>query len=128
MLQSFGIQAESISSGDAAITHLEDPARKNSIDLVFMHWTMPDMDGIEATQRMQASTRISDMPLVIMLTAHGKEELVAHTESIVVNAILTKPVTPSTLLETIISSAGKGKALTTSAGLRDDLFTEAITP
>jgi len=126
MLDSFGIQTETMSSGKDAVLRLEDSAQAEAVDLVIMDWKMPGMDGIETIRVLQASARISRQPIVIMLTAHGKEELVAYTESIDVQAILTKPITPSTLLETIISIAGQGKALTTSAGARDELFSSAV--
>lgn len=126
ILGSFGMRTEAYSNGNQAIKHLEDTPRDDPFQLVIMDWKMPKMDGIEATRLLQTSPRINNSPIIIMLTAHGKEELIAQTDSISVDAILTKPVTPSTLLDTIISAAGKGKVLTTSAGQRDELFIDAI--
>jgi PAS domain S-box-containing protein len=126
MLESFGMRTDTVSNGTDAILLLEEASRAEAVDLVIMDWKMPGMDGIETTRVLQASPRISRQPIVIMLTAHGKEELVAHTGTIDVRGVLTKPITPSTLLESIISIAGNGKSLTTSAGQRDDLFSDAV--
>jgi DNA-binding NtrC family response regulator len=41
-------------------------------DLVIMDIAMPEMDGLEALEKLQ---EISDPPLVIMVTAHGSEKI-----------------------------------------------------
>ncbi|MEH6593511.1 MAG: response regulator, partial [Halioglobus sp.] len=126
MLESFDIQAQSAASGADAILLLENTPQSEAIDLVLMDWKMPGMDGIETIRLLQASSRISHLPFVIMLTAHGKEELVAHTDTVTVHAVLTKPVTSSTLLENIIGTIGRGKILSTSSGQRDGSLTDTI--
>ena len=126
MLTSFGMQTQAVSSGREAIELLEEVSPEDAISLVVMDWQMPGLDGIETTRLLQTSEKIHAAPIVIMLTAHGKEELVAQTDAIDVHTILTKPVTPSTMLETIFSSIGSAVALKSATSGHDSAFSEAL--
>jgi PAS domain S-box-containing protein len=126
MLHSFGLEVELASSGEHAISMLENAEQHQSYQLLIMDWKMPGMDGIESTKKIQASSNITSQPKVIMLTAHGKDDLLATSDAISSSAVLTKPVTPSNLLETILRVVGKGQPLTTTLGKRESLFSGAI--
>ncbi len=126
MLHSFGLEVELASSGEQAISILENAEQHQGFQLLIMDWRMPGMDGIESIKHIQASTHIAAQPKVIMLTAHGKDDLLANSDAVSSSAVLTKPVTPSNLLETILRVVGKGQALTTTLGKRENLFSDAV--
>ncbi len=126
MLSNFGLTVELASSGQEAITQLAKKGEGGSFDLVIMDWKMPDMDGIQTVQAIQASTKILKQPMIIMLTAHGKDDLLAHSDRISLSGVLTKPATPSTLFDTILHIMGDGRTLTTSLGKREHQFADAV--
>ncbi len=80
-------------------------------DLVLMDWRMPGMNGDEATQRIQGDPTIQPKPKVVMVTAHGREDVIRLAEQAGVEGFLIKPVTPSLLLDTLISVLGRGRLL-----------------
>ncbi|MBF0470335.1 MAG: response regulator [Gammaproteobacteria bacterium] len=105
MLASFGFQIDQAGTGETAIALLQAVDDK-PYDLVLMDWKMPGMDGIECTQAIQSNAEISHAPTVIMVTAYGREEANHAAENVDIRAFLTKPVTPSTLLDSIMLAMG----------------------
>lgn len=69
-------------------------------DAVLMDWRMPGMDGIEATRHIREIDSLKKLPVVLM-TAHGREDLVEASVAAGANSYLEKPVKPSLLLETM---------------------------
>jgi two-component system, sensor histidine kinase and response regulator len=111
MMLSWSMQAESVASGEAALVALiAAEAAGQPIDLVLMDWRMPGMSGIEAARRIKLEARIAHMPVVIMVTAYGREEIAAEAEHIGIAAIVIKPVEHSMLLDTITSLFGGAAA------------------
>ncbi|OSM00274.1 putative multi-sensor hybrid histidine kinase [Magnetofaba australis IT-1] len=74
-------------------------------DLVLMDWQMPGMDGIEATRAIQQRAQINPKPSVILITAHGREEVRSQSQSVDLAAFLLKPVTASTLFDAVVREA-----------------------
>ena len=103
MTRSFGVEVDVAQSGRAALALLaEAEAKTRPYDLVLMDWRMPGMDGVETVLQMQAA-KLAHTPSVIMVTAFGREEArdEASKHDIQLPVVLTKPVTPSTLLEAL---------------------------
>ncbi len=97
MLRSMGLMPETVSSGQEAVRRFNE----SPYGLVFMDWLMPGMDGLEAARRIRALPRGATVPIV-MITAHPRDELSRHMRPGVVNATLSKPITPPDLYETLI--------------------------
>jgi CheY-like chemotaxis protein/HPt (histidine-containing phosphotransfer) domain-containing protein len=76
-----------------------------------MDWQLPGMNGSEATQRIHADPHISPKPKVIMVTAYGREDVIQSAESAGVDGFLTKPISPSTLLDTLLSTLGRERVI-----------------
>ncbi|MEG0010496.1 MAG: response regulator [Aeromonas sp.] len=109
MASSFGIEVDVADSGRAALAMLVEAERKAlPYDLVLMDWRMPGMDGVETVRQMH-TTKLAQTPSVIMVTAFGREEVreQAELQGVALPVVLTKPVTPSTLLEALGSVLGK---------------------
>ncbi|MFJ2526924.1 response regulator [Pseudomonas helmanticensis] len=103
MARSFGLEVDVAQSGDLALRMLADAEHKAlSYNLVLMDWRMPGMDGMEAVSKMHSAS-LMRTPSVIMITAFGREEAreEAERQGIQLPVVLTKPVTPSSLLEAI---------------------------
>ncbi|MGF6092294.1 response regulator [Pseudomonas sp. 18173] len=120
MAQSFGVEVDVADSGLAALRMLAEAEQRSlPYDLVLMDWRMPGMDGVETVRRMH-SANLTHTPSVIMVTAFDREEIreQAERQGVLLPVVLTKPVTPSTLLEAIGTVLGRGGQADTRASER----------
>jgi two-component system sensor histidine kinase/response regulator len=113
MLESFRFRCASAESGAQALRILHESDQ--SFDLILMDWHMPDMDGIETTRRIHSTLSADKVPPVIMVSAHGREELMRQAQDVGVSSFLIKPVSPSLLLDTIMQTKGKRQRITLAA-------------
>ena len=122
MARSFGLEVDVAENGAHALHMMVEAERRTlPYDLVLLDWRMPTMDGVETLRRMQAGD-VDRIPAVIMVTAYGRGEAqeAAQHQQIVLPTVLTKPVTPSTLLEAIGEVLGKGAITETRIAERED--------
>ncbi|GAA5316847.1 MAG: hypothetical protein AseanaTS_20510 [Candidatus Pelagadaptatus aseana] len=68
---------------------------------------MPVMDGIETAKQIQTNSNLVSPPQIILVTAYGREAAMEIADEIQIKDFLSKPVTPSTLLDSILLSQGK---------------------
>lgn len=108
ILESFKFIPTAVTSGEEAILELENAQRDNkSYGLVLMDWMMPEMDGIETIKRIRNDVLLSKTPAFVMVTAYSRDDLLLRAEGIHMDGLLVKPVSPSTLLDTILNALGK---------------------
>lgn len=69
-------------------------------DLVVMDLNMPVMNGLEATEALKKDPSTADIP-VIMLTGDGHYLTQESAEKLGVTAFLTKPFSPTKLIQQI---------------------------
>ncbi|WP_018608973.1 response regulator [Uliginosibacterium gangwonense] len=110
MLRFFQLDVMTVASGPAALLELQ-AATAAPYDLVLMDWRMPGMNGDEATQRIHRETSLPRQPKIIMVTAYGREDVFRLAEQAGVDGFLIKPVSPSVLLDSILSVLGRGRIL-----------------
>jgi signal transduction histidine kinase/CheY-like chemotaxis protein len=106
-LEANGFRVEQASSGAQAVRDLEAAPADAPFDLVLMDWKMPGMDGVEATRRIKSSQVIDKVPAVIMVTAYDRERLLEEARDVPLEGSLVKPISQSTLLDTILRAFGK---------------------
>ena len=104
MLDSLGAHPDAASSGPQALERVR--AAQPPYDLLLMDWKMPEWDGFETLQHLQADAGVV-LPAVIMVTAHGGEDArdMAQRQGVAVAAVLSKPASRAALGSAI------GKAL-----------------
>ena len=108
MLSSLKFEVATAANAASAITMLEDAyAAGCPYRLVIMDWMMPGTDGVEAIRRIRADPKIGETPFFVMVTAYSREELRDRLADVPVEGVLVKPVTPSTLLDSILNAFGK---------------------
>lgn len=79
-----------------------------SYDLILMDWMMPGMNGVECARRIRTA-RLDRSPVVIMVTSYGRDDVRTDAERAGVASlkIMSKPVTPSLLLNSIAEVLGR---------------------
>ena len=128
MVRSFGMAVDVARDGAQALGMLAPAHQQASpYDLVLMDWKMPVMDGVETISRLQAEA-LAHSPSVIMVTAYGREEAqsLARERGVAIQAVLTKPITPSTLLEAIGEALHKGSLVDARASDKADSSNAAL--
>jgi CheY-like chemotaxis protein len=99
MLESMTFQVSLAGSGNEALASLDKPDYE--CDLVLLDWRLPDLDGIEVSDRI--NEKFGDQrPVVILITAYGREVLESDVSEKHLDGILIKPLTPSQLFDAII--------------------------
>jgi signal transduction histidine kinase/DNA-binding response OmpR family regulator len=104
MIEALGWYCDTLSSGRQALAAL-----RRSVDLaqpydaVFMDWNMPELDGWQTTRMIRASHSAQKTPIIIMVSAHGREALATrlHDEPAVLDGFLVKPVTASMMFDAV---------------------------
>ncbi|GAA6135826.1 hypothetical protein NBRC116188_26160 [Oceaniserpentilla sp. 4NH20-0058] len=125
MLASFGFRVDQAGSGESAIALLEAANDTSPYQLVLVDWQMPGMDGVDTVREIQNSPSLTNVPMVIMVTAYGREEASHAAKGLDVTGFLTKPVTPSTLLDSIMMAMGE-QVTNTRASLDMDMVDSYI--
>jgi two-component system sensor histidine kinase/response regulator len=132
MAKSFGLEVDAARGGEQALRMLAESEKQAlPYDLVLMDWKMPIMDGVETMRQLQKEVqdgKWARIPSVIMVTAYGREEAMssAQQRGVALKAVLTKPVTASTLLEAIGEALDRGFIIDTRSHEKADTYTEAM--
>ncbi|MBI5591556.1 MAG: response regulator [Deltaproteobacteria bacterium] len=105
MLQGFGLEIHCAASGIEAIQMLEAAEKAdNPYDLALMDWQMPEMDGIEAIRRIRAADSLTRIPVLIMVTAFGREEVMNRVQKDELDGLVLKPVNSSVMFNTLMDA------------------------
>ena len=100
-----GWRADCVGSGSEAVARVRAAmAEGRRYDVVLMDWRMPDLDGLSAAQLIRQLQGDLPPPMVIMITAYGREVLADardHSAPPFVD-FLTKPVTPKQLADSVL--------------------------
>ena len=110
MLRGFGMDADVSQDGKDALQRVERAQKDGKpYSLVLLDWKMPVMDGVTCAKRIQ-EIHAANIPTMIMVSAFAREDAneAAEHGHVHLDGFLAKPVTPSTLLETIGRQMGKG--------------------
>jgi PAS domain S-box-containing protein len=96
-----GWTADLVCSGEDALARarLEGPGR---YDALLLDWQMPGQDGLTTAQLIRDALRerieaSQEPPIVIMVTAYARDAVLGEPGMAAVDALLSKPVTPSAL-------------------------------
>jgi two-component system sensor histidine kinase/response regulator len=94
-------------SGLAAVDEVSRAAASGQpYNMVLLDWRMPGIDGMETARRIHALA-LSPVPTLLMITAHGREEVLKEAATSGIDDVLVKPVNPSMLFETAMAALRK---------------------
>ncbi|MDP2432831.1 MAG: response regulator [Pseudomonadota bacterium] len=102
MLRAMGPRVDAVESGEVALAHVVAADQAGEpYDLVVLDWRMPGLDGMETARRLQ-DLPLSHTPERLLVTAYDEPELREAARAAGFQAVLIKPVTPSTLHDNLI--------------------------
>ncbi len=106
MLETMTFDVVDVDSGRAALQAVRlAHAQGMPFDIVYLDWRMPLMDGMEAARQISA-LQLLPAPTLVMVSAHGREEMIKEAESLGIVNLLVKPLSPSMLFDTTIEALG----------------------
>jgi PAS domain S-box-containing protein len=106
MLTGMTFAVKDVSSGKAALEEIRSAADAGtSYEVVLLDWQMPGMDGIETANNIRKMS-LSPLPHMAMVTAYGREEVFKEAAMAGLEHVLIKPVSSSTLFDTIMQMLG----------------------
>jgi signal transduction histidine kinase/DNA-binding response OmpR family regulator len=122
MSRAIGLRVDAVAGGEEALAQVRQAdAGDDPYQLLLLDWKMPGMDGVACAQALVAQAALRHpAPVVIMATAFGREEVRRRLAErrLTVGALLTKPVTPSTLLDACATALGRTPVTPTRSARR----------
>ena len=116
MLQKMTFETHGARSGSEAIDAVRIASlRGQPYDVVYLDWRMPGMDGMEAARRIR-SLGLANAPMILMVTAHGREEVLKEAGTAGIQNVLIKPVNASVLFDTTMDVLGRRANAPSNAG------------
>ncbi len=108
MVGSLGWRVASAPGGAQAIAAVTASLQADDpFDVVLMDWSMPGMNGCEAAERIAQLSSAYSPPVVIMVTAYGRDALAGlRGTGRFVADLLTKPATPALIAESVTRALG----------------------
>ncbi|GGB97459.1 histidine kinase [Pseudoduganella buxea] len=105
MVESLGWQVRLAGSGEEAIDTVAGVANGDGrFDVVLMDWNMPGLNGTGAARRIAELAGVERPPVIIMVTAYGREAMTSiQTEDggAAIADMLTKPVMPHLIVDAV---------------------------
>jgi two-component system sensor histidine kinase/response regulator len=106
MLDGMGCLVALSSSGADGLQQLAAAMPGSPFAFVLLDWKMPGMDGFQVLQSLREQPARYGAPLVVMVTAYGREEVMKRAQSSGLDGFLIKPATQSTLFDALMAAAG----------------------
>jgi two-component system sensor histidine kinase/response regulator len=102
-LNAVATRVDAVASGKEAISAIQQHDTTDPYDIVFMDWRMPGMDGLQASRYIKSDETLSHQPAIVLVTAFGREEVREQAERLQLDGFLVKPVTKSTIVDTLVN-------------------------
>jgi len=122
MANSLGLRALAANGGHEGIQAVvAADARGEPFDLLLLDWKMPGMNGVDCAKQLARMPLAHPLPTVLMLTAFSRDDMARRlaAERLTVAATLTKPITPSTLLDASLQAIGRPRQHALRGELRE---------
>ncbi|MEJ2404227.1 MAG: transporter substrate-binding domain-containing protein [Candidatus Thiodiazotropha sp.] len=105
MLESFTFSVTTVGRAEPALALIEEADKQGKpFQLVLMDWRLPGLDGVEAGRMIKSELQLSHKPVVMLVTAFGREEVMQSAQEAGLDGFLIKPVSPSVLFDAIMQS------------------------
>ena len=106
MLSGMSFVVDAVNSGRRAVDAVRQAAETGRpYDVVFLDWQMSEIDGTQAGRSI-LELGLASPPRLIMVTAYGREEVIAGARAAGFDDVLIKPVNPSVLFDATVRALG----------------------
>ena len=92
MLRGFGYHADVAANGEEVLDALKRQSAGQHYDLILMDIQMPEMDGLQATRLICASSPYEERPRIVAMSANAMPEDIAIARLAGMDDYITKPV------------------------------------
>ena len=123
MLESFGVQVDRARDAAGAIAMVD--AAPDAYTWLLIDWKMPGMDGVECIRHIIAR-HPALAPGVLLVTGFARDEVLRASVGVPIAGVLHKPVTPSTLHDSLVQARGARPGAPADA--RRDAAASALAP
>lgn len=107
LLVSMSFKVSQAESGKETLKLIQKADAKNvPFEVVYLDWRMPEMDGIETAKAIKQLT-LKKQPHLVMVTAHGREDVIKEMEDSGIENMLVKPVNASILFDVTMHVLGQ---------------------
>jgi CheY-like chemotaxis protein len=110
LLESLTFNVSDVDSGEKALEVLQKAPGNDPFQLVLLDWKISGMDGIETATVIRNDPNLHQPSIIVMVTAYGREQVQERNDAVVMDALLSKPVKPSQLLNTLMGLFGRANA------------------
>ncbi len=103
IVDGLGWHPMTVGSGMEAISYIKS-RRSNTragMEILLIDFKIHDMDGLATAKTIRNELKDASDPIIIMVTAFSNNQFLDHPDSHFADAILAKPVTPSTLFNAV---------------------------
>ena len=108
ILRDIGMTGEWVTSGGEAVERVRGKAEAGRyFDFILIDWKMPDMDGIETTQRIRRI--VGPDVTIIIISAYDWQSIEAEARAAGANMMISKPLLRSTLVSAFERALGNEK-------------------
>ncbi len=111
-LELFNYDVSLVATGLEAVSQID-----HSYDLAIIDWKMPKLNGIDTWKRIMEKLG-DNLPKVVIVSAYDKQVIEEGSKGLGIDAILSKPITESTLFNCIVSLYSK---IETNLGYNPDV-------
>jgi PAS domain S-box-containing protein len=111
MVDSLGLAVDVAAGGDEALQCVTQASQP--YDWILLDWRMPGMDGVSCARNILANMQArfpQHNPCILLVTAFNRADALKAADDVPLAAVLTKPVTPSTLFDSLSRALMAGQA------------------
>ncbi len=108
--RALGWRMEALPSGESLLQRVREKLLSGQMpDALVIDWRMPGLDGLQTIAALHEEFGEGKLPAVLMITAGRRADLLAAPHAHLVDGVLTKPVSSSTLFNAVYEAVAKRK-------------------
>jgi signal transduction histidine kinase/DNA-binding response OmpR family regulator len=108
LVASIGFCVDLAAGGEEALAMAQQAQEQGDpYAVILMDWRMPGLDGVATTRALVERGLLGEAQALMMVTAYGRDEASSASADLPISSYLTKPLSASTLLDSILVALGR---------------------